>query len=368
MATVTGYTKDGTDAAIAVVAATKVDATDAVALATAASGQDPAAPGTADIGTLAAAARADHVHPSAGLYWWLGSGTQSLVFDGTATVSYVNSRGNTINFTPTGGVYSLSEPIYVRNLTIGVGATVRTQGSGVFVSGTATIGGTLHANGSNATGATGGAGHPVTSNHLCDGGSGAAGGTGAGAVGGVPLRNSIGRTRLVGGGGVGGASGASAGGAGGSLSGNVFNDGFASSLLVNPLVVTSGFFLAGTAGGVIGAGGGGGAGAGDGTNAGGAGGGGGGSVLLNCARLAGSGTISANGGNGGNAAGGNGGGGGAGGGGWVFVNTADIAPWTGTISAAGGTPGTGSGTGGSGANPTGEFLTTAGLVKLSVYR
>jgi hypothetical protein len=312
--------------------------------------QAPVAPGTAAVGSLAVTARADHVHPSAGLYWWLGDARQgNLVFDGTTTVVLppVFTGGSTANLVPTGNVYTLPQnsPVFANNLTISSGVTVKTNGVIVHAAGTATINGKLSADGGNASGATGGAGAAVNSSFLSDGGTGATGGTGAGPAGAGPARNLLARTRVAGLAGAGGASGGTAGGAAGNLSGSLSQDNYAASEFYLPTTTLTGAFPTGTAAGSVGGGGGGGAGAGDGTNAGGGGGGGGGVLILNARVLTGAGTITANGGNGAAGVAGNAGGGGAGGGGVAFVNVTDGSGWTGTVTANNGTAGAGAGTG-----------------------
>jgi hypothetical protein len=311
--------------------------------------QEPVLPdATASVGSLAEAARADHVHPiPTSLHWMFGYGSTNVVFDGSSTVSGFTRSGSV--YTETGG--SGVGPKHYRDLTVNSGVTVVLVNVW-HVSRTATINGTLSVAGQDAVGATAGAaGFGAT--------AGAAGGTGAGAAG-VSFTTGVNRNRTCQYGGVGGAanSGGTAGGNGGG-SGNPWDTSYG--YMSQPFVLWTGNSTAIGGGGIIGPGNGGGAGAGDGSNAGGGGGGGGGMLILNARTLTGTGILDASGGNGGNAAGGNAGGGGAGGSGYVVVNTSNMTGWAGTIYAAltlgsGAAPtkglgGTGSGTGANGGLP-----------------
>lgn len=302
----------------------------------------PGVTGTA--GSLAVARRADAADPSVGLYLQFGDGSDgAVVLDGTNTYSFLSKSGS---------VYTMgSGSIYPSTLTVNAGVTLNTNGNLIFVSGTATINGTVTTPVGSASGST------AASLNIIGGqafaalglppGSPTNGGTGVGTA--PTSASNIGAGK--GGSGGTGSSGAAANpntnfGAGGDLT---------RALWRRPSVAFSGMGILQQnpnrnqgnqlAGGLIPGGLPGSSGSGDGTNSGG-GAGDGGATLIFCARiLVGSGTFTAPGGNGGNSTAGNTGGGGPGGGGNCIVNTTDATAWTGTVSALAGTPGTGFGTG-----------------------
>jgi hypothetical protein len=326
--------------------------------------QEPVLPGSAaNAGSLAYAARADHVHPSAGLYWAWGSGADGdLAFDGTTAVVLVTPFGNQ-TITPSGSVYSVSVPIAARNLTITNGVTIAvSQGCTVYVQGTLTCPSgtaTIHADGTagavngTAGAARGALGAPAT-------GVGGAGNTGAGGSGGsigAPTDQWAAAAAGAGGTGTSGAGGSTTGGVLSNRSGHFWLGRDPLSLLRGVLQGTD----ASTAGllGSLGGSGGGGGGGGDGTNKGGGGGSGGGLVIVNAKIVSGAVNIRAAGGAGGTPSTGNCGGGGGGGGGYAFLNSTDLTAWTGAVTAPGGAAGTGVGTGTNGtAGSAGIALST----------
>lgn len=326
--------------------------------------QEPVAPGAvANVGSLAIAARADHVHAtsvsSPGILTLLyGFNTDvAAVLNGTNTVSWASKSGN---------IYTLNRHVHLAALTVSVGCTLRTNGFDCYVRGLLENDGIINYDGDAASGAT--QGYLAGFGTLPGGpGFGAAGGTGAGAAGLQPVQAGqyAGPIRGYGGaGGAGGAGGSGAGGAGGAAL--TTPDGFGSNFLTPLVSLGCAPFDPGLAAGgtplypwLIG-GSGGGSGSGDGTNAGGGGGQGGGVLRLNCATLAGAGVISANGGKGGDATAGNAGGGAGGGAGLVIVNTSDASGWTGTLSAVGGAGGAKHGTGVAGATGGGSNSTHGG--------
>lgn len=85
-----------------------------------------------------------------------------LDFDGAAPV---------LGMAPVGGVYTLTQPLLARNLTVAAGAEIETSGWPVFVRGVLTGGGKIHRNGNSANGANGGA--AKAAGYLPGGGAGA---------------------------------------------------------------------------------------------------------------------------------------------------------------------------------------------------
>lgn len=350
------------------------------------SGQTPSqnpveAETAANVGSLAEAARADHVHPlgTHGRAMWFGgmpaslSNSTDLTFDGTwdGTIPFGTNSivGNRPNNNPTrfatlaGSTYTMSAIFTVcRNLTLNSGITLspsRTSGGIVIcASDTITINGTINCNGANASGATGGTGVNNTTMGSYQGGKGGTGSTGAGATGGGH-GNSV---SVVGiGGGAGGNSGATSGGTAGASGFTSFA--FGSPFLTGVYVGSSDFNgwinnsgityypIGGTGGG---------SGAGDGTNNGGGGGAGGGVILLIAPKVVvgATGVMVSNGGNGANGTGGNAGGGGGGGAGLVAVQTLSFSAASGaSLSVAPGNGGSGAGTGSAGSN--GAAITNA---------
>ena len=248
-----------------------------------------------------------------------------LAYDGTAlqwaprssSIASGNAIFGTANLPSSfslgaGGTFALTGDVYYINVTIGVGATLNTNGWRLFVSGVLTNNGHIHNDGANAVGAVGGAG----------GGTGTIGGgtSGATATGTATGPSAVAAIRQLGGsGGHGGGGGLGVGGNG--------------TFGLPPLSTNGGAAVLGDIGraiavrdlannicngGSAGSAGGGSAGGG----LAGGGGGGGGCVMVSARIITGTGTITANGGNGGdavNGAGDNGGGGGSGGGGVIVV-------------------------------------------------
>ncbi len=305
-----------------------------VPLATAAQtpAQEPVVTGaTADVGTLAYAARADHIHPTVptGAFGAIfGTSTTDVVFDGTTAVGGWNLSA---------GVYTIANIVSYRNVTVNAAATLRLNCVPLLISGTLTNNGTIQVNGGNAVGATGGAfpGNIIVYRSLT-----APGGNGGTAVGGAGGGNNGGL------GGIAGSAGAGASGAGGAFASN--GAAFAQGRFWGtvPLLTRQTGFVYADNGyfGQINPGTGAPGGGGDTTNSGGGGGSGGGLLIL-CARtIVNAGTISANGGNGAAGTAGNTGGGGGGGGGVILITTLSYTN-TGTVTVNGGTGGAASGTG-----------------------
>lgn len=319
-------------------------------------GQDstPRPPGTASVGVTAKAAVNDHVHPSVGLYAWWGLGSDGDVsLDGTNTYSFLTKSGNT--YTPT-------RPLFIRDLTIAAGVTLKYTANILSVSGTLINAGTIHCDGGDASGATGGTGGGSSEFQAINPGrNGPNGGTGVGTAG-TALQSTY--QTLGGYSGAGGAGTSGAGGAG--QSAGPRGDNNVASMLITanlaPWCFTGliqpqgGSPMCGGAGGVSG-----GAGAGDGTNPGGGGGGGGGGLIINAKVFINSGTIRSNGGAGGSVSVGNCGGGGGGGSGWILINTTSSTN-TGTVSVAPGAGGTKAGTGVNGS--TGQ---SNGVAQINVW-
>lgn len=308
--------------------------------------QAPVALGTVSVGSLAYAARADHVHPAAGEHAWFGDGSDGdITLDGTNTYSSRMSKS--------GNVYTLTDVLMARNLTISAGVTLVMAAGLLHVSGTLTNSGTISSVGGNASGATAGAAAVFTAGTLNIAGAGAAGGTGVGAAS-LPPRTATnanpGSSQAFGG--LAGAGGSGVSGAGGAQSSLDYQHNFAAKNAVRmPFLAFSGILPASATAGFLahfGAAGGA-AGAGDGTNSGGGGGGGGGCIVINARAIVNNGTVTANGGNGGTPSTGNCGGGGGGGGGPVFINTGSAVTGSGTVTNAGGSAGTGVGSGLAGA-------------------
>lgn len=257
----------------------------------------------------------------------------NAVLDGIATFSWATLVGST---------YTLLHDVYLNNLTVNVGATLKTAGSRICIAGTLTVNGTIQNNGNNASGPTAGLGLVGT----LGGGGGGGGGNIAGA--GNP---GFGVVAAVGGaGGASGGAGANLGAAGGTATAPTALQGAGSALTtLNLWAKTKGaIFGAGSVGGVyqgvnfmLNGGGGGAGGAGSGTGTGGGGGAGGGVVLINAQTIliSATGVVSARGGDAGTAtgSGGNpGGGGGGGGGGLILLNYSYLTN-SGAVNPSGGT-------------------------------
>lgn len=319
--------------------------------------EKPVSAGTAAVGTLDVAARADHVHPSDGLFWHWGSGIDGdLVFDGTAAVvlpELVAGMGVT-TITPSGGVYTINQPIAARSIIIGNGV-VLAMGQGCFVrcqgtlscpSGSAIV----HVDG-NAGLANGTAGAGRTSRYAPVTSAGGAGNTGAGTAGAGSLYPND--QWGVSGGGAGGAGASGAGGTG--YGSNIVSRVEVGSIGRDPMTLFLGWFhggdfSSGAAIGMLSSGTSGGGGGGDGTNKGGGGGGAAGLLIVNARKIVGNLTFRTRGGAGGSPSSGNCGGGGGGGGGITLVNTSDASGYAGPAVtpanlAPGGAGGTKTGTG-----------------------
>lgn len=309
--------------------------------------QNPVSPGTANVGALNVAARADHVHPSYGLFGWLGDGSMgSATFDGTATPTGVVKDSATL--------YHATGNLYYTNMTINDGVTLNMAGFMLCVQGTLagpSTGGAIIsvvpnvATGTNqdtaASSAAKNAPRPVP---LGPGRAGVSGGTGAGSAGTAAVTSTI-VTNAAGAGGLGSGG---AGGSGGTIPtintgqgqaattfmGRTF--GFAPGYDTQLVGAPTAGFTGGPSGG---------AGGGDGTNKGGAGGAGGSTIIVNARVVTGIVNVTAPGGAGGSPTVGNCGGGGGGAGGIAYLNSCDLSGWTGAISAAGGAGGTAVGTG-----------------------
>jgi len=330
--------------------------------------QDPvSAAAIPNVGSQSSAARADHVHPypkGPGFSVFLGSPPSynvDLVLDGSGSALPTLAYPYRMSINPvqrsgsTWTAINSTREMYLRDLTIAAGYTLRPQGvaGGLLIhcSGTLTVAGTIDVSGeSPAAGAA-----PAAPASYQTGWFGWAGGSGGTGVGAAAPGNST-HYGVGGGGGSGGASGATSGGAGAvnhyqsqgsyGLDGEVY-------LIGHGYRSSQGQTTQGTAMGGLG----GGAGAGDGTNKGGSGGSGGGCLIIIARKvvIASTGVIKANGGNGAPGAGGNAGGGGGGGGGVVSVHTLDMTLTSGgIIQAAGGAGGAGVGTGAAGSAGAGS--------------
>jgi hypothetical protein len=331
----------------------------AVQLAVASSGEDPVAPGTANVGTQAVAARADHVHPSSGLFSDYGDGSDgALILDGATAIP------SSANMTRSGTTYTLYNDINASSVTLSAGITIKTNGFRFNVNGplNGPSGGTpavISAPQGSATGSSAPSNPGSQFVSIGPGAPGVAGGTGAGTAGAAPANGY--RLASGAGGGAGGGSGATAGGAASTVPGMGAAGGsvgagqipFGLPMLRSRPSAFSGISAymnasaqsSGTGSNVVCGGASGGSGAGDGTNAGGAGGWGGWVLIVNARTVSGNITVTAPGGNGGPGAGGNAGGGGGGGGGTAILNTTDSTGFTGTVTAPGGTGGAAAGTG-----------------------
>jgi lysophospholipase L1-like esterase len=266
---------------------------------------------------------------------WFGDGSDgAVVFDGTTTI---------LGMAPSSSVYTLTRDLFVTNMTVNNGVTIKTTGFRIYGTGTlmtpiqsVASTGIIDCSGGNAAGQTAGA---ATANQSL---SGSVGGGAGGAIGGAGVAGgtltAAGTGPLMGGvGGIGGASTGAAGAAGANTNAVAQN-------LLNARTVHTA--TTGCAMGSFGAfqkvlyvqPGQGGGGGGGGSAVGGGGGGGGGIVLIAAATINFLGSITANGGNGGNST--NGAGGGGGGGGVVYLTCANLG-LLGTVTAAGGFPGTG---------------------------
>jgi len=328
--------------------------------------QEPVTPtgSTGDVGSLAVAARADHVHPAPfGLggpfmFGYPPLYNQDITLDGTwqrpPNGSYRQyTFGNFGNFVVNSGSTVTAQGaqlLQARNITLNAGLTLKAQSIGqglvIVCSGTLTIAGTIDLSGESPVGAA----TPVQGIAIglgWAGNGGTAGGTGAGGSG-TGTQNVY--WGVGGNSGSGGASGSTAGGGGVTA----FDNG-------GPTPGIDGWmYLVGTrtgprqnssSSGSAQGGAGGGAGAGDGTNKGGTGGGGGGNLILiaKTVVLESTAILRTNGGNGGNGAGGNAGGGGGGGSGVVAIHTLNFSAAAGSaIQVNGGNGGNGSGTGANG--------------------
>jgi len=316
--------------------------------------QAPLLPGNASVGVQAAAARADHVHPSAGIYGWLGTGSDgAVVFDGTqvppgtakvsATVYKATRSLNFTSMTISAGITLDMCAFYLRVRGILAGPSSGTPAV-ITCSQNGVVGGVNMsvAGGFPYTLNSGAAGRPVAI------GVGLAGGVGTTAIGGSATSNIWSLYYLQSG--IGGNGSNGSGGSGSSVNSN----GMVQDIWSEFNVATSGFghyFDQANPGGQMGvmAGGcGGSAGGGDGTNKGGAGGTGGNIVIVNTLVISGLINITAPGTAGGTPTTGNCGGGGGGGGGVARLNAVDLSLWTGSVLAPGGMGGNGCGTGAAG--------------------
>lgn len=308
------------------------------------------ASGSAAVGTLNAASRADHVHPSAGLYAVFGDGSDgAVVLDGTNTYPFLSKSGNV--YTTMTSINA--RPFFATSLTVSGGVTLAHNAQFLFVMGTLTNAGTISCNGSNAIGATGGAG--AINSFASPGLNGPNGGTGNGASGVSPGNPplTMGTSGGAGGAGASGTAGAAGSGGLGVVGGSAYllahgGPQFSQGTFAYNLT-TSYRWQGGPSGG---------AGGGDGTNSGGGGGGGGGILNIFAKTVINSGTIQANGGNGGTPTAGNCGGGGGGGSGQVTITTLSYTN-TGAVQANGGAGGAGTGTGAAGS--AGVNGTTSGM-------
>lgn len=253
---------------------------------------------------------------------------------------------------------TLNDNKYYRNLTIEAGVVVTTNGYRIFCTGTLTNHGTIKGNGSDASGATHGAG--ATGTELGSGGAGADGradvGVGANAA-----------NLDAPGGGQGGAGGGAPGNAGGSGDDSIDSArGLDNARNLIQALLGQMVYSASTLVRIRGGGGGGGGGNASGAGTVSGGGGGGGGYVMICAKQIDNrdGIIEANGGAGGNASGaGNAGGGGGGGGGFVILIYLNLA--SGTERAIGGIAGAKVGTGSVGdAGPDGSVVTIPAVTGL----
>jgi hypothetical protein len=361
------WTITADDISLTALDARYVNETDAAPLALAGQtpSQAPVAPTAAGgVGALAVTARADHAHPSVGVYAPYGTGSDGAIsIDGSATVGKFTKVTSTL--------FKLTGDVFATNLTIAAGIAIETAGFKVHVSGTLTgpASGTAATfqcsqpalSGTNqqtvASGTTSlviGAGRYAT---LGFGQLGRGGVVGAGVVaaapGGSTAPQYAGTANLTGSTspGTGGSGTSGAGGAGLASPGQtVPNVNFPQTVFEG---LSRGTDAAAAAGspmifGVLMGGIGGGSGAGDGTNAGGAGGQGGNVVIVNARIVVGKVNVTAPGQAGGTPTTGNCGGGGGGTGGAAFLNSTDLTGWIGAVSAPGGSGGTGVGTGAAG--------------------
>lgn len=251
---------------------------------------------------------------------------------------------------------TLSRDMYYRNLTVNGGVTLTTAGYAIWVSGTATITGTISCAGSSATTPTG-ALNPIVSNTAAwaaGGGGGGNGTTGNGNQGTARL-GATGSSDACPGGGASGAGGNGSGGTGGvaTTPGAYPTANSVNSLrTLGPAMGVPAATFTGTTSSAttrIVCGMAGGSGGGNGTQNGAGGGAAGGLIMLIARILAGSGTLTVAGGNGAAAINTNTGGGGAGGGGLIYLVSGSTSH-TLTLTLTGGTGGAGNGTGTAGGN------------------
>lgn len=257
----------------------------------------------------------------------------SVIFDGAATV---------LSLVPGSSIYTLARDLYVRDLTVNSGVTIKTNNFRIFCAGTLLNNGTISNDGvagGNASVGTPGAAGTVTALQTLTA-------TLAGGIGGAPAGNGANGAAGVAAdgpmlGGIGGDGGA-AGGTGGTGGATANTANINAARQVEALMTGSAISAASTGKilfvkGGQGGGGGGGQAA---TNAGGGGGAGGGVIVIVCQTLINPGTISAKGGNGGTGPG-TAAGGGGGGGGVIVIITANLQRLVGTVAVEGGFPGLG---------------------------
>lgn len=300
----------------------------------------------------------------------------NLNFDGVAAVA---SPAGTLSFNlvPVAGVYTLTRDVYANNLTVAVGAVIKTAGWRIFVAGTLTLNGNINCNGGNGVagtaGAGGAAGTAQPTQILYGGRNGTAGTnpTATGAAGGVPANTHMGAgTALVPGtggaasnGGImqGGGGGrnelgldggtVAASGTGGAVNAptmEVLAQALTGKMLNLTQLETASSGAVGRPGSGVGTGGSGGSGA------------SGGTVIVAARVITGAGSIEAKGGDAGAPGGTASGGSGGGGGGAVVVCTTSQSPLSVTLSAAGGLGSAAGGLGGTTAGGNGG----AGMVYL----
>jgi hypothetical protein len=332
--------------------------------------QEPVTSGlSAAVGSLAFGARADHVHPSFGLFSMFGTGALGAgIFDGSSSVTGTSRSGTT---------YTAGQDLHFTSLTISSGVTLNMDGYRLFVrgvltcpSGSATItvtpiapSGTNNSQQSGLTntsiyGAGFGRGRP-----LGTGTKGANGGTGAGSILGALGTTAAVLSPVTGSSGNGGSGSGGAGGTGGNHGQGNWDISTLGAAPCAFLGLTWSFDTPNAwnnAGvnviGPVHSGRGGASGGGDGTNSGGCGGCGGGVLVVNAMYLSGTVNLTAPGGAGGTPTTGNCGGGGGGTGGVAILNTLDRSAWTGTATAPGGAAGTGVGTGTAGTAGAAGFV------------
>lgn len=273
---------------------------------------------------------------------WLAGGASSVSV-GEANGLFGDASDGNVTISP--GTTTLTRDMFYGDLDVEAGATLRTGGFRVFVTGTLANEGAIHHDGDDgetpspeADSGAGGAGYAVGT--LAAQFAGGAGGeatltTGENGDDGDDVTTGS----LGGAGGDGGdTTGLGLGGNGGSVGTAVQGPPRHAWQAIEGVIRHAGVTAL-----LSGGGGGGGGGSGTGRGAGG-GGAGGGVVMIAARRIVNNGTISADGGNGGNGggagAGSGGAGGGGGGGGVVLIVTRDTVTGTGTITAAGGTGGT----------------------------